>query len=115
MKKVALFAFNGEAMCFVHVMLYALDFHKKDYDIKLIIEGTATKLIKDLADPEAPFSKLYNEIKEKGLIDSVCKACSSKMGTLDDAETQGLTINDELMGHPSMEKYMDAGYEILTF
>jgi hypothetical protein len=27
MKKVSLFAFNGEFMCFIHVLLNALDMH----------------------------------------------------------------------------------------
>jgi hypothetical protein len=33
MKKVALFAFNGEPMCFVHVLLNALDMKEKDYKL----------------------------------------------------------------------------------
>ena len=32
MKKVALFAFNGELMCFVHVLLNALDMKEKGYE-----------------------------------------------------------------------------------
>jgi len=36
-KKIALFAFNGKAMCFVHVLLNALDMNEKGYDVKVII------------------------------------------------------------------------------
>lgn len=115
MKKYALFAYNGEAMCFVHVMLYALDFNEKGYEVKIIIEGSATKLIKELSEPEAPFSNLYSQIKEKGLIDCVCKACATKMGTLKNAEAQGLTIKGDLKGHPSMESYLKEDYEAITF
>lgn len=115
MKQYALFAYNGEAMCFVHVMLYALDFNEKGYKVKIIIEGSATKLIKELAASEAPFSNLYSQIKEKGLIDCVCKACATKMGTLKDAEAQGLPVNGDLKGHPSMESYLKEGYEVITF
>lgn len=32
MKKVALFAFNGDSMCFIHVLLNALDL-KEEYEI----------------------------------------------------------------------------------
>ena len=35
-------------MCFIHVLLNALDFSDKNYEIKLVIEGSATKLIPDL-------------------------------------------------------------------
>jgi len=33
MKKVALFAFNGESLCFVHVLLNALDLKDKGYEV----------------------------------------------------------------------------------
>lgn len=35
-------------MCFIHVLLNALDIGRKDYDAKIIIEGAATKLIQEL-------------------------------------------------------------------
>lgn len=115
MKKTALFAFNGEMMCFVHVLLYAEELDEKGYEVKLIIEGSATKLIKELNDPQSLFSKLYEAVKSKGLVDCICKACSTKMGTYDEAVIQGLRIDGEMKGHPSMEKYLSNGYTVLTF
>ena len=114
-KKIAMFAFNGETMCFVHVLLNALDMEERGYDIKLIIEGSATKLLKILAEPEAPFAELYEKVKYAGLIDAVCQACASKMGTLEEAKAQNLPLNREMSGHPSMGKYLDEGYDIITF
>jgi hypothetical protein len=113
-RKIAIFAFNGEPMCFVHVLLNALDMHTKDYDVKLIIEGSATKLIKLLAEPEAPFAELYQKVKDAGLIDAVCRACAAKMGTLQDAERQNLPLASDMSGHPSMSRYMEDGYDIMT-
>lgn len=115
MKKVALFAFNGDSMCFVHVMLHALDMKAKNWDVKLIIEGSAAKLVKDLTDPDAPFAALYGNLKESGVIDCVCKACAAKMGSLESAEEQGLPIRGDLQGHPSMSAYINEGREIITF
>lgn len=115
MKKVALFAFNGEAMCFVHVLLNALDFQAHGVDVKIIIEGSATRLVETLADPSQPFANLYQQVKEKGLIDCVCQACAQKMGSLQAAVAQQLSLCSELKGHPSMHRYIEQGYEIITF
>jgi hypothetical protein len=115
MKKVALLAYNGEMMCFAHVMLYALDFDKKGYEVKVVIEGSATKLITELAKPEAPFSKLYNQLKEKGLLTCICQACSQKMGTFEEAERQELAIVGDMQGHPSIDRFLEEGYEIISF
>jgi hypothetical protein len=115
MKKVAIFAFSGESMCFVHVLLNALEMKDKGYEVKLIIEGTATKLVKDLAAAPTPFTPLYEKVKAAGLVDCVCQACSKKMGSSDEATAQGLTLCGEMMGHPSMARYIEAGYELIVF
>ena len=115
MQKVVLVAFNGEAMCFVHVLLNALDLHKKGVETKVIIEGSATKLIAVLADEQQPFANLYRQVKEQGLIECVCKACAAKMGTLKAAEAQNLPICDDMAGHPGLHRYLAAGYQVITF
>ena len=115
MKKFALFVFNGDPMCFIHVLLNALDMKEKGYEGRIVIEGSATKLLPDLDRPDNPLRKLWEKVKEAGLVDGVCKACSNKLGTLEAAKEQGLTLLDEMSGHPSMARYRDEGFEIISF
>ena len=115
MRKIALFAFNGELMCFVHVLLNALDMQKRGYDVKIVVEGSATKLIPELAKEDSPMFGLYQKAKDSGLIDGACKACSNKMGTLEAVMAQGIRVLDEMTGHPSMARYQDEGFEVITF
>lgn len=114
-KKIALVAFNGEAMCFMHVLLNALEMEARGVDVRVIIEGSATQLIPALGVEGAPFADLYAKVREKGLIDCVCKACAAKMKGLEAAEAQGLPICGEMMGHPSLVKYIEDGFEVLSF
>jgi hypothetical protein len=58
---------------------------------------------------------LWQKSLEAGLVEGVCKACSHKLGTLDAAKEQGLSLLDEVSGHPGMATYRDNGYEIITF
>jgi len=115
MKKVVLFAFNGEFMCFIHVLLNALDMHTKGYDVRIVIEGAATKLIPEMATEGNPLHALYGSAKGKNLIDGVCRACSNKMGTSKQAEAEGLRLLDDMSGHPGMARYKEQGFEIITF
>ena len=114
-KKYALYAFNGDPMCFVHVLLNALDMENRGYDVKIIIEGSATKTANLLNTPQAQFHKLYQLVTAKGLIDCVCKACAAKMDALKGIEEQDLPLCAEMSGHPSMAKYIEQGYKIITF
>jgi len=58
---------------------------------------------------------LWKKSLEAGLIEGVCKACSGKLGTLEAAKEQGLTLLDDMSGHPGMAAYRDKGFEIITF
>ena len=89
--------------------------NSKGHDIKVIVEGSACKLASEFENQTNPFYKKYQELKEKGLIDCFCKACSNKMGSLEQVEKIGFSLCDEMMGHPSMAKYIDQGYKIITF
>ena len=113
--KFALVAFQGEPMCFAHVLLNALDMDDKGHEVAIIMEGAACKLIPVMPSPSSLFSKQYNEVLKRGLIKAVCKACANKMGGLEAAEAQGLTIDAEMSGHPSLEKYLIDGYQVITF
>ncbi len=114
-RKVALFAFNGDPNCIVHVLLNSLDMKEKGYDVRLVIEGGATYQLESLNDDSHPLNGIYRKVKDAGLIECVCKACANKMGTLESANEQGLPVCGEMMGHPSISRYMEEGYEVLIF
>lgn len=115
MNKYALFVFNGDPMCFIHVVLNALDMHAKGKDVKIILEGASVKLVPELVKPGNPMNGLWKKCLEAGLVEGVCKACSNKLGTLDDTKEQGLPLLGEMAGHPSISTYREQGYEIITF
>ena len=112
--KTAFFAFKGNPICFVHVLLNALDLREKEGDVKIILEGEATKLIIDLRKPEHSLHALYEKAKNLDLIAAVCRACAVKMGVLEAAEAEGLRIADDMAGHAGMAPYKGQGYEIIT-
>ncbi|MBM4286944.1 MAG: transposase [Deltaproteobacteria bacterium] len=106
---------QGEALCFVHVLLNALDMHQRGMIVKIIIEGQAVKLPPELQRPDHTFHDLYARTEQAGLIEGVCKACATKMGTIADIQAQGLPLLEDMSGHPSLGRYLAQGFTILTF
>lgn len=111
LKKVAFFPFMGDKMCFMHVLINALDLHEKGVDTKIIVEGEAVKLMKVL---EEEANGNYLKTKELGLFDSICKACSAQMGVLEYNQKLGIPIKGNANGHPAMYDYINEGYDIIT-
>lgn len=115
MKKTALFVFNEDPVCFIHVLLNALDLKGKGHDARVVIEGAATRLIPELLRADNPLHPLWEKARAAGLIDGVCRACSAKMGTLETAESERLGILDDMSGHPGMARYQEDGFNVITF
>lgn len=115
MQTFALFVFNGDPTCFIHVLLNALDMKARGHEAKIILEGASVTLIPELVKPGNPLNGLWKKSLEAGLVEGVCRACSAKLGTLKAAEEQGLPLLEGMSGHPGMASYREKGYEIITF
>jgi len=112
--KTAIFAFRGDPICFIHVLLNALALEARQDEVKIILEGEATKFIIELRREEHPLHALYAKVKKLGLIDAVCRACAVKMAALEAAEAEGFRIADDMAGHAGMQPYIGQGYAIIT-
>ena len=115
MKKFALFVFNGDPMCFIHVLLNALDMKNKGHEARIILEGASVKLIPELNKSDNPLNKIWVKALDLNLVEGVCKACSNKLGTIEDAKKQRLKLLDGMSGHPAISEYREKDFEIITF
>lgn len=111
MGKFVFFAFKGETMCFSHVILNALELRAQGDEALIVVEGTATKTLKDMEEAKGT---LLQRAKEANLIDCVCKACSRATGSHDYLEANGYKMNGEMSGHPSMSSYISNGFTVIT-
>ena len=113
--KTALFVFNGDPMCFIHVLLNALDLQARGHEAIIVMEGASVALPPALVKPDHPLAKLFAQVREKGLLAGACKACSVKLGVAAEIEAVGVPLIGDMSGHPSMASYMEAGWQVVTF
>ena len=115
MNKTVFFAFRGDPMCFIHVLLNALDMAEKGMEGKIVIEGDAVKLIPEMAQPGHFLNRLYRKVREKNLLIGACRACSTKLGVAAAIEEEGVELIGNMSGHPALSDYIWKGYTVLTF
>lgn len=114
MQKTMIFAFQGNPMCFIHVLLNGLNMAEQGMEGKIVLEGEAVTLVPEMAKSDHFLHKLYTTAKEKGLIFGACRVCSNKMGVAEAVTAEGLPLIGEMAGHPAMAEYMKQGYTIIT-
>lgn len=112
--KVAIFGFTESLPCFSHALLNVLDLNQRGDEAILIIEGASAGLIEQLLSPTNPFYPMFKKVVDLGYLDCVCKACASKMGTLELTQKAGLPIKGDMSGHPAFKDYLDKGFQIIT-
>ncbi|MBU1234386.1 MAG: cytoplasmic protein [Proteobacteria bacterium] len=115
MKRILLVAFQGQPMCFIHVLLNGLEMKAAGHECKIIIEGEATALIPEICKAGHFLYGLFEQTRNAGLIEGVCRACSLKMQVIEHIEKQGLPLLDDMSGHPGMAKFIEQGFEIINF
>lgn len=113
--KRILFAFRGDPMCFVHVLLNGIDLHERNLGGEIVLEGEAITLVPAMSQPGHFLHNLYLRAIQKGLMAGACRACSAKLKMTEMVELQDIPLIGEMNGHPSMADYVEKGYEIVTF
>ena len=114
-KKSVIFAFRGDPMCFIHVLLNSLDLDQRGMGGTIVIEGEAITLIPVMSQPGHFLNGPYLKARERGLIAGACRACSAKLKLTEKVQQEGIELIGDMAGHPSMGAYREEGFEIITF
>lgn len=112
MNKYVLYALRGEEMCFMHVLLNALDLHNGGDEVKIVFEGASVTLIPVFEQKQLP---LYLKAKSLGLIAGACRACSQTLGVIEEVKDSGLPLLEDMQGHAGLRPFVEEGYRVLTF
>ncbi len=115
MQRTVFFAFRDNPLCFIHVLLNALDMAARGQEGKIVLEGEAVTLVPVMAEPGHFLHGLYVKAKEQGLVLGACKACSAKLKVTEAVSKENIPLIGELAGHPAMADFIEQGYTILTF
>ncbi|OSS42286.1 hypothetical protein DESAMIL20_1839 [Desulfurella amilsii] len=103
----------SNTMDYYHLFLNVKDLRKKNYDVKIILEGYATSVVQKMSDKNHPLNAAYEDIK--GSIVAVCKGCAIATKSLEAAEAQGLPVIGNLDNHVALEPFIKDGYNIIVF
>lgn len=114
-RKTVIFAFRGDPMCFIHVLLNGIDLHEKGMEGLIVIEGEAVTLIPQITQPGHALAGLYKKAKDLGILYGACRACSVKLKVDKEIEKAGIPLIGDMSGHPSMGSFIEKGYQIITF
>jgi hypothetical protein len=106
----------------VHAFLYALDLQQHGHTVWMILEGAATRKVRDLYLEEGMFQKLFNQIKSSCPLAGACRTAShgcrnSKTASVvrEWLKSMGVGLLEDLDMHAGITSWGQDGKEIITF
>lgn len=111
MEHVLFYGMTGEKMCFLHVLMNAIQLSEAGRDVRIVFEGASVKLVGILEEEKNP---LYLKAKTEGIIAGICLACSKVMGVYEQNAATGLPLLDDMSGHAGMKPFMDQGFVVIS-
>jgi hypothetical protein len=97
----------------VNALEFAKELKEKNHDVGIIFDGAGTTFIPALEKEDHKAHGVYKEVQD--VIDGACEFCSKAFGVIDEVKKTDITLLDEFDNHPSLEKYIAKGYQIVTF
>ena len=110
MSNILFYAMTGEKLCFLHVLMNAVDLAGKGHEVKVIFEGRSVALAPQLDEEKNP---LFLRAREAGLIAGVCRACAKQFGVDEKVEAIGIPLISDMMGHAGLAGYGADGYQVI--
>jgi hypothetical protein len=105
---------EGQARA-VHALLYAVELAEAGYDVVLIFDGAGTGWANELSKPDNAFHQHYMKIKALGIVEEICDYCAISFDVKEDLpEQQRKLLVGDYEGHPSLAKWVERGYQIIS-
>ena len=114
-QKSILFAFRGDPLCFIHVLLNSIDMNERGQEGLIVLEGESVNLVARMSQAGHFLHPLYAKAKKLGLIFGACRACATKLEAVDAVEKEKIPLVGEMANHPSMGAFIEKGYQVVTF
>jgi len=99
----------------VHAFLYAKELKEHGHEVVLIFDGAGTEWAEELTNSESQskLKPMYEELRTLDVLEIVCDFCAGAFGVKERLVERQRPLVSEYAGHPSIAKWVDAGYELV--
>lgn len=97
----------------VNALMAAKEFISAGDEVRVVLDGAATRWPTELARPGHAYHGLYEAVRDH--VVGACAYCAGRFQVAEENEAHGVALLDEFEGHPSFRRLVLDGYLVLTF
>ena len=101
-----------------NALFLAYELNEKKQEVALIFQGAGTRWVSEVVKPNHPANALYQAVADR--VVGVCGGCADVFGATDDVRKTSLKLLRDAKipgttGIADLSRYLDDGYQLLTF
>lgn len=104
---------HGDLGRIANALTSAREFKEAGEEVTLIFDGAGTRWIPELANPEHRLHGDYQQVKDT--IAGACDFCARAFGVREKIKKTYIPLLEEYSGHPSLQRLISEGYQVITF
>ena len=104
---------HGDLGRIANALTTTREFEEAGDEVTVIFDGAGTKWVGELSKPDHRLNGNFEEIRDS--IAGACAYCANAFGVKYQVEKSGIPFLDEYDGHPSLQKLVSGGYQVITF
>jgi hypothetical protein len=99
----------------VHALLYSAELLEAGHKVVLIFDGAGTEWANALRDPKHKLHARYKKLADLGVVEEICDFCAGAFKVKGELKKiDGIPLVGTYSGHPSLVKWIDAGYTVIV-
>ena len=91
----------------------ASEFKEAGEETTVIFDGAGTRWVPKLSDPDHMLHDNFESVKD--VISGACHYCSGAFHVREEIEKTDVPLLEEYSGHPSLQRLVSQGYQVITF
>ncbi len=91
----------------------AKEFKEAGDETTVVFDGAGTKWVAELSNPDHRLHKAFESVQD--VVAGACSYCAASFGVKEEVEKSDVPLLEEYAGHPSLQKLVSQGYQVITF
>lgn len=104
---------HGDLGRIANALTTTKEFKEAGDEVTVIFDGAGTKWVGELTKSDHRLNGDFESIRDS--VAGACAYCANAFGVKYQVEKSGIPFLDEYNGHPSLQKLVSQGYQVITF
>jgi hypothetical protein len=103
----------GDLGRIANALTSAKEFKEAGDETTIVFDGAGTRWVGELSKPDHRLHEPFESVRDT--VAGACAYCASSFGVKEEVEKTDIPLLEEYAGHPSLQRLVSRGYQVITF